>query len=76
MRSSPLETPVQAPITPSSDSSFTGWDLLALASLAALAVLAVVLWPRLPDPLPTHWGFDQPTFGPIFLEGSGAALVC
>jgi uncharacterized membrane protein len=35
------------------------WDLAALAGLAGLAILAAALWPRLPDPLPTHWGFDH-----------------
>ena len=46
-------------ITPTSKSPISGWDLLALAGLAALAGLTILLWPRLPDPLPTHWDFHN-----------------
>ncbi|MBK8725158.1 MAG: DUF1648 domain-containing protein [Holophagaceae bacterium] len=38
------------------ESRVPGWDLLALLGFAALAGLAFLLWPDLPDPLPTHWG--------------------
>ncbi len=31
------------------------WDLWTLAGAVALAVLLFTLWPRLPDPLPTHF---------------------
>jgi len=44
---------------PPPESSLSRWDLAALAGLAGLALLAASLWPRLPDPLPTHWTFDH-----------------
>ncbi len=47
---------MEAPLEPAPPSRFSNWDLAGLLGLAALAALATSLWPRLPDPLPTHWG--------------------
>jgi uncharacterized membrane protein len=49
---------------------------ISLAVIAACFVLTAVLYPRLPDPMPTHWdvsgtpnGFTPKPFGPFLVPG-------